>query len=787
MDDTRYGMEPAVPVKRPRLDFPEDTSSKQYDSNFHCFAGTSELLAGSYSNGTEFTITSDSGFNELTPPQSLEDDITTPSTSSTSSGQGEGSGRIDSQLNSDNTNDSSANEGYDNWQNVLNTSQDDDEEDDDRQSIASTTSNLSGLSDFSNFSGKDWKPCAGPMSWVQQQMLRGVNPRTILTNVLGATTEIPEDVADVALWRLIVNVLSEPPRREKLRHINTIEDVVRLMKSCRKIIVLTGAGVSVSCGIPDFRSRDGIYARLAVDFPDLPDPQAMFDIHYFRKDPRPFFKFAREIYPGQFTPSLCHRFIRLIEQHNKLLRNYTQNIDTLEQVAGIENVIQCHGSFATATCQRCGHKVNAQAIKEDIFTQTIPKCNQCRTDEEMSEEKTEVVPNKPEEEASSTQKENITNSIHLMHHRPPDSPQLSPQPIMKPDIVFFGEGLPDEFHDKMAEDKDECDLLIVVGSSLKVRPVALIPSSLPPHVPQILINREPLRHLTFDVELLGDCDVIINELCHRLENGWKDLTNTEPMTEIRELPPRPITTPSVPASTTEGEETDSYQGPSLLAPQNAPHPRDESDIEALRACWAPKIKETVASRLPDNMFLYTGSHKYIFPGAEVYYDPDDELEETKSVSSRASHTDDLEVRDESQESFHSNNSHHPRLDDELSSSETPHLSPEDVDSLLSTADNGQSHDPVEDWTSLNASLDTSLDCDHTLTGYETDSAHQSEESSALMHDSKISSSKIDSTKAHLNDKKTSQTHKSNTKHTTNSDSSHIDDSIDNACSLPSNL
>lgn len=85
---------------------------------------------------------------------------------------------------------------------------------------------------------------SGPMSWVQQQMLRGVNPRTILTHILGATTEIPEDVADVTLWRLIVNMLSEPPRREKLRHINTIEDVVRLMKSCRKIIVLTGAGVS---------------------------------------------------------------------------------------------------------------------------------------------------------------------------------------------------------------------------------------------------------------------------------------------------------------------------------------------------------------------------------------------------------------------------------------------------------------------------------------------------------------------------------------------------------------
>lgn len=59
--------------------------------------------------------------------------------------------------------------------------------------------------------------------------------------------------------------------------------------------------MSVSCGIPDFRSRDGIYARLAVDFPDLPDPQAMFDIEYFRRDPRPFFKFAKVCLGHQLT------------------------------------------------------------------------------------------------------------------------------------------------------------------------------------------------------------------------------------------------------------------------------------------------------------------------------------------------------------------------------------------------------------------------------------------------------------------------------------------------------
>jgi NAD-dependent deacetylase sirtuin 1 len=81
----------------------------------------------------------------------------------------------------------------------------------------------------------------------------------------------------------------------------------------------------------------------------------------------------------------------------------------------------------------------------------------------------------------------------------------------------------------MTNDKDECDLLIVMGSSLKVRPVALIPSSIPEDVPQILINREPLNHLTFDVELLGDCDIIVKQLCERysikIENYSKLITN----------------------------------------------------------------------------------------------------------------------------------------------------------------------------------------------------------------------------------------------------------------------
>lgn len=261
-----------------------------------------------------------------------------------------------------------------------------------------------------------------------------------------------------------------------------------LIAGAKNIIVLTGAGVSVSCGIPDFRSRDGIYLRLAVDFPELPDPQAMFDINYFNKDPRPFFKFAKEIYPGKFKPSPCHRFIKLLEKHNRLLRNYTQNIDTLEKEAGIERVVECHGSFATATCTKCGHRVTADEIREPILTQKIPLCEKCH-------------PEKPDQDVNP---DDVANE---------NLRELVLSGVMKPDIVFFGEGLPDVFHEAMTEDKNKCDLLLVIGSSLKVRPVALIPSSLAPEVPQVLINREPLPDCHFDVELLGDCDVIVNHIC----------------------------------------------------------------------------------------------------------------------------------------------------------------------------------------------------------------------------------------------------------------------------------
>ena len=95
-----------------------------------------------------------------------------------------------------------------------------------------------------------------------------------------------------------------------------------------------------------------------------------------------------------------------------------------------------------------------------------------------------------------------------------------PQPgVMKPDITFFGEQLPQDFFDRFTDhDAKSVDLVLVIGTSLKVAPVSEMSNYLPAEVPHIYISREPVRHVNFDVQLLGDCDAVVFELCRRA--GW---------------------------------------------------------------------------------------------------------------------------------------------------------------------------------------------------------------------------------------------------------------------------
>ncbi|KAI5124267.1 hypothetical protein M0805_005116 [Coniferiporia weirii] len=304
--------------------------------------------------------------------------------------------------------------------------------------------------------------------------------------------------------------------------------IVTTIRRSNRIMVLTGAGISVSCGIPDFRSRNGLYAQLFCSgVYDLDDPQQMFDINYFKSNPAGivfpiyfsvcfncephscfafvvFYSFAHKIYPSNFTPSPCHRFIKAMQDRGK---NYTQNIDTLETKAGIRNVLQCHGSFATASCINCRSRVSGNSIKDDLLAQRIPLCTFCNVINH------DIVKPKKIRKKKKKKRNDGWESEEPEEPAPP-----LPSGIMKPDITFFGEKLSNEFDKKIFEDIKTVDLLLVIGTSLKVRPVSEILSHIPHTVPVIVINKTPLTHVNADNQLLGDADVIIEYLADKL--GW---------------------------------------------------------------------------------------------------------------------------------------------------------------------------------------------------------------------------------------------------------------------------
>ncbi|KAF9559068.1 NAD-dependent histone deacetylase sir2 [Mortierella alpina] len=341
---------------------------------------------------------------------------------------------------------------------------------------------------------------------VRKYILSGlISAKKMLLMTIPGQIQIPASLTENDIIRTFSERLrSVLRRRRRLQNVHSIEHVVELLKTSKRIMVLTGAGVSVSCGIPDFRSEDGIYSRLS-EF-ELDDPQQMFDLEFFRERPEIFYSFAREIFPSNFIPSPSHYFIRLLEEQGSLLRNYTQNIDTLEQKAGIQKVLQCHGSFATASCVRCGHQVQGDEIKDAIFKQEVAYCKVCRT-------ATPPPKAKPQKKAKARYSSSDEDDSDDNDDNDPN------RALMKPDIVFFGEKLPPLFDQSLKEDREKVDLLIVIGSSLKVAPVSDIMHQLPNSVPQILINRTPNYHMEFDVQLLGNCDAIVAELCRMA--GWE--------------------------------------------------------------------------------------------------------------------------------------------------------------------------------------------------------------------------------------------------------------------------
>jgi len=278
----------------------------------------------------------------------------------------------------------------------------------------------------------------------------------------------------------------------------SMEGVVRHIQAgkAKNIIVMTGAGVSTSAGIPDFRSPGtGLYDNLAEY--NLPHPQAIFEIGYFRQHPEPFFKLAKELFPEKLRPTPCHYFIRLLHEKGMLLRTYTQNIDTLEHLAGVpaDKIIEAHGTFQRAHCTVCNEEYGLEWMRNKIMETMVPRCEKC-------------------------------------------------EQVVKPDVVFFGEALPARFFTMVPQDFGvDCDLLLIMGTSLLVQPFASLIDRVDSRVPRLLINKDKagkgdsfMQMLGFgggleydedrnyrDVYWSGSCD----DGCHKLAEllGWGDELN----------------------------------------------------------------------------------------------------------------------------------------------------------------------------------------------------------------------------------------------------------------------
>lgn len=249
---------------------------------------------------------------------------------------------------------------------------------------------------------------------------------------------------------------------------------------CKNILALSGAGVSVAAGIPDFRTPGtGLYDNLQKY--NLPYAEAVFDVEFYRNNPKPFVALAKEIWPGlKHAPTLTHTFITLLAEKGLLLRNYSQNIDGLEFMADLdpELLVECHGHFRSASCIRCKTAADGLEVKKTIVEEgKAPTCAKCKS-------------------------------------------------YVKPDIVFFGEGLPNRFHRLLNKDMDKADCVLVLGTSLQVAPVSMIPDMVDDVCKRVLVNRELVGSIQEDddsgrdIFLQGNCDDTIKELADRL--GWLD-------------------------------------------------------------------------------------------------------------------------------------------------------------------------------------------------------------------------------------------------------------------------
>ena len=203
---------------------------------------------------------------------------------------------------------------------------------------------------------------------------------------------------------------------------DAIEFTAELLRKAQRAVVLTGAGLSTPSGIPDFRSEGtGLWSH--------DEPLEAASLNTFRTDPGKFYAWFRPLASQIFDakPNQAHNALAQLEREGHIHSIVTQNIDLLHQKAGSINVIEMHGSLATFSCTQCFQQVQAVPyLKPFVEKGGTPRCPSCGA-------------------------------------------------VLKPDVILFGEQLPQKAWFDAQRACRACDLMLVAGSSLEVLPVAGLP------------------------------------------------------------------------------------------------------------------------------------------------------------------------------------------------------------------------------------------------------------------------------------------------------------------------
>jgi len=217
-----------------------------------------------------------------------------------------------------------------------------------------------------------------------------------------------------------------------------IRRAAKLFLESSNTVALTGAGVSTKSGIPDFRGPSGLWTRI--------DPEKFASINAFLSDPKGWWETALNLAPTllKAKPNPAHKMLAKLEHMGLLHWLVTQNIDGLHQKAGSRNVIEIHGSLWSASCIICHHRVGRPHLERFI----------------------------------------------KKHQLPPICPSCGG--ILKLDVVLFGEALPPQAASQAFQAAKDCQLMVVVGSSLLVYPAASLPAIAANNGAHlVIINQEP--------------------------------------------------------------------------------------------------------------------------------------------------------------------------------------------------------------------------------------------------------------------------------------------------------